>query len=80
MGIFAKFNSQGMNDENAFEELCCQLFEAWGRHFKHYGDSWAYRNIRGRGGDGGIEAYWHNTVSDDYVGLQAKWLALLKQK
>lgn len=73
MSIFDKFNTQGMGRQDAFEELCCQLFETWGRHHEHYGKNWKYRNIRGAGGDGGIEAYWHNTVNDDCVGLQAKW-------
>lgn len=62
-----------MGDEDAFEELCCQLFETWGQHQWRYSEDWTYRNIRGKGGDGGIEAYWHNTKSDDWVGLQAKW-------
>lgn len=73
MSLFNKFNNQGMSHQDAFEELCCQLFETWGRHHEHYGKNWKYRNIRGAGGDGGIEAYWHNTVNDDCVGLQAKW-------
>lgn len=73
MSLFDKFNTQGMSHQDAFEELCCQLFETWGRHHEHFGKNWKYRNIRGAGGDGGIEAYWHNTVNDDWVGLQAKW-------
>ena len=73
MSIFDKFNNQGMSRQDAFEELCCQLFETWGWHHEHYDNGWKYRNIRGTGGDGGIEAYWHNTVNDDWVGLQAKW-------
>lgn len=73
MSIFDKFNDQGMGDKDAFEELCCQLFEMWGQHHENYGDGWAYRNIRGTGGDGGVEAYWHDTRNDDWVGLQAKW-------
>ena len=73
MSIFDKFNNQGMGDKEAFEELCCQLFETWGRLQMGYGDCWTYRDIRGAGGDGGIEAYWHNNVSGETVGLQAKW-------
>lgn len=34
---------------------------------------WCYRNIRGSGGDGGVEAYWHNPNADIWIGLQAKW-------
>lgn len=73
MSIFDKFNNQGMGDKEAFEELCCQLFETWGRRQMRFDDCWTYRNIRGTGGDGGIEAYWHNAESDEIVGLQAKW-------
>lgn len=73
MSIFDKFDNQGMNDQDAFEELCCQLFETWGHRHEHYGETWKNLNIRGAGGDGGIEAYWHDTVNDDWVGLQAKW-------
>lgn len=73
MSLFDKFNTQGMSHQDAFEELCCQLFETWGRHHEHYGNGWKYRNIRGAGGDGGIEAYWHNAVNGNWVGLQAKW-------
>lgn len=62
-----------MSNQDAFEELCCQLFETWGQCHEHYSNTWKYRNIRGAGGDGGIEAYWHDTVNDDWVGLQAKW-------
>lgn len=73
MSIFDKFNNQGFGDEDAFEELCCQLFETWGICRMGYGDCWAYRDIRGAGGDGGIEAYWLNSKSDVVIGLQAKW-------
>ena len=73
MSIFDKFNNHGMGNKEAFEELCCQLFETWGLRQMEYGDCWTYRNIRGAGGDGGIEAYWHNAESDATVGLQAKW-------
>lgn len=73
MSIFDKFNNQGMGDESAFEELCCQLFETWGRRQKGLDGQWTYRNIRGTGGDGGIEAYWGNEASGDFIGLQAKW-------
>lgn len=73
MGIFDKFNNQGMGDREAFEELCCQLFETWGQRQMNYDSEWTYRNIRGAGGDGGIEAYWRNGVTEDCVGLQAKW-------
>lgn len=75
MSIFAKFNNQGLGDPDAFEELCCQLFETWGLYHEHYSNNngWAFRNIRGTGGDGGIEAYWHNMLNGDWIGLQAKW-------
>ncbi len=73
MSIFDEFNDHGMGNRDAFEELCCQLFETWGRHREQYGEGWIYRNIRGAGGDGGIEAYWHDTICGDWVGLQAKW-------
>lgn len=73
MSLFDKFNTQGMSHQDAFEELCCQLFETWGRHHEHYDNGWKYRNIRGAGGDGGIEAYWHDAVNGNWVGLQAKW-------
>lgn len=73
MSIFDKFNNQGMGDREAFEELCCQLFESWGQRQMIYGEDWTYRNIRGTGGDGGIEAYWSNESNGDFIGLQAKW-------
>ncbi|ERL09877.1 restriction endonuclease [Olsenella profusa] len=73
MGIFDKFNNQDLGDEEAFEELCCQLFETWGTHARDFDNTWTYRDIRGDGGDGGIEAYWNNTNNNEYVGIQAKW-------
>ena len=45
MGIFAKVNNQGMSDEDAFEELCCQLFETRGRHHEGHGDGWTNRTM-----------------------------------
>ena len=73
MSIFVKFNNQGLGDEDAFEELCCQLFETWGIRTMGFNSTWTYRDIRGDGGDGGIEAYWHDTNSDEFIGIQAKW-------
>lgn len=73
MGIFDKFNNQDLGDEEAFEELCCQLFETWGMRAMGFDNTWAYRDIRGDGGDGGIEAYWFNTENSEYIGIQAKW-------
>ena len=73
MSIFDKFNNQGLDNDAAFEELCCQLFENWGTHEKKYGNSWTYRDIRGSGGDGGIEAYWRNETEDSCIAIQAKW-------
>ena len=65
MSIFEKFNNQGLGDEEAFEELCCQLFETWGIHTMGFNSTWAYRDIRGEGGDGGIEAYWQDANSGE---------------
>lgn len=73
MSIFEKLDNNGSSDNAAFEKLCCQLFETWGQRQLDHGSTWLYRNIRGSGGDGGIEAYWHDTVHDDWIGLQAKW-------
>lgn len=73
MSIFEKFNNQGLGDEEAFDEMCCQLFEAWGIHTMSSNSTWVYRDIRGDGGDGGIEAYWWNTNSGEFIGVQAKW-------
>lgn len=73
MSIFNKFNNQGLGDEEAFEELCCQLFETWGKRTAGFDTTWAYCDIRGDGGDGGIEAYWNNLNDNKYIGLQAKW-------
>ena len=73
MSIFDRFNDQGMGNREAFEELCCQLFETWGLAQEAIDDSWTYRDIRGEGGDGGIEAYWRNPDSSDCIGIQAKW-------
>ena len=75
MGIFDKFNNQDLGDEEAFEELCCQLFETWGTHARGFDNTWTYRDIRGDGGDGGIEAYWNNTSNNEYIGIQAKWFS-----
>lgn len=73
MSIFEKFNDQGLGDKEAFEELCCQLFEIWGARTMSFNSTWTYRDIRGDGGDGGIEAYWHDTNSGEFIGVQAKW-------
>lgn len=73
MSIFNKFDNHGLDDDAAFEKLCCQLFETWGQCQLNHDSTWVYRSIRGAGGDGGIEAYWHDTVHDDWIGLQAKW-------
>ena len=73
MSIFEKFNSQGMSPADAFEELCCQLFEYCGKGQKQFDDNWTYCNIRGAGGDGGIEAYWTNESSTECYAVQAKW-------
>ena len=73
MSIFEKFNTQGMSPDDAFEELCCQLFEYWGKGQQQFDGSWTYRNIRGTGGDGGVEAYWTNGSSTECYAVQAKW-------
>lgn len=74
MGIFDKFNTQNMGEADAFEKLCCQLFDNWGKNeLCGQKDDWEYRKIRGAGGDGGIEAYWHSRDTDEWIGLQAKW-------
>lgn len=73
MSNFEKFNTQGMSPADAFEELCCQLFEYWGKGQQQFDDNWTYRNIRGAGGDGGIEAYWTNESSTECYAVQAKW-------
>lgn len=73
MSIFEKFNTQGMSPADAFEELCCQLFEYWGKRQRQFDGNWTHCNIRGAGGDGGIEAYWNNESSTECYALQAKW-------
>lgn len=73
MSIFEKFNTQGMSPADAYEELCCQLFEYWGKRQRQLDSNWTYRNIRGAGGDGGIEAYWTNESSTECYAVQAKW-------
>lgn len=73
MSIFGNFNNQGLDNDVAFEEMCCQLFETWGARTMQFGSGWEYLDIRGDGGDGGIEAFWHNVEDDRYIGLQAKW-------
>ncbi len=45
----------------------------WGKDNLSDDGDWHYLRIRGAGGDGGIEAYWRNTVNNEYVGIQAKW-------
>lgn len=76
MSIFEKFNDQGLGKRSAFEKLCCQLFESWGKYEENLKDPWVYRAINGTGGDGGIEAYWHNTKTDEWIGIQAKWFPI----
>lgn len=71
--IFDQFDSHGIANTDAFEELCCQLFDSWGTHQRGFKEPWRFRDIRGAGGDGGIEAYWHNVDTDEWIGLQAKW-------
>lgn len=73
MSIFDNFENHSLANSEAFEELCCQLFEAWGYGQNAVSRSWTYRKIRGNGGDGGIEAYWHDGEHDTFIGLQAKW-------
>lgn len=73
MSIFEKFNDQGLGNRDAFEEMCCQLFETWGKTEMGFDGAWRYCNVRGSGGDGGVEAYWHNPNTDTWIGLQAKW-------
>ena len=73
MGLFSTFNRHGLSSQDAFEELCCQLFKTWGKDNLSDDGDWHYLRIRGAGGDGGVEAYWHNTANDDYVAIQAKW-------
>ena len=73
MSIFEKFNTQGMSPADAFEELCCQLFEYWGKGQGQFDGGWTFCNIRGAGGDGGIEAYWANGSSTECYAVQAKW-------
>lgn len=74
MSIFEKFNNQGLNDEDAFEELCCQLFETWGINAMGFDYDWTFSDIRGDGGDGGIEAYWLRGGDENTtIGIQAKW-------
>lgn len=73
MSIFEKFNDQGLGKRDAFERLCCQLFESWGRNEGDLKEPWTYRAINGAGGDGGIEAYWHNAETGEWIGIQAKW-------
>jgi len=71
-GIFDDFNDHGFGKRDAFEKLCCQLFELYGKD-KGLDTDWRFRDIRGDGGDGGIEAYWHNADCDEWIGIQAKW-------
>ena len=75
MSIFSNFNNQGLDNDAAFEEMCCQLFETWGARTMQFDSNWEYLDIRGSGGDGGIEAFWHNVDNDHYIGIQAKWFA-----
>lgn len=75
MSIFSNFNNQGLDNDAAFEEMCCQLFETWGARTMQFDSNWEYLDIRGSGGDGGIEAFWHNVENDRYIGIQAKWFA-----
>ncbi len=73
MRIFENFNDQGLGERDAFEKLCCQLFESWGKNEAGFDTRWSFRCINGSGGDGGIEAYWHKADSDEWIGIQAKW-------
>lgn len=65
------FQTYNMAPEKAFEVLCNQLFENWGKEeYKLNIDS--MRVVNGAGGDGGVESY---IVLKDgsIIGLQAKW-------
>lgn len=73
MSLFGKFNNNDLGNQDAFEEMCCQLFEVWGKRELGCEPAWTYRKIRGAGGDGGIEAYWRNNENGTWVGIQAKW-------
>lgn len=57
---------------DAFESLCCHLFEISVKGLLEDGEDISFRRYRGAGGDGGVEAVLQ-VGGVDRAGLQAKW-------
>jgi hypothetical protein len=55
-----------------FEEFVCQLFRR-----KPPADWSEFRRVEGSGGDGGVEAYWRDTLGGEH-GVQAKYFLATK--
>lgn len=68
---WSRLETNGENIENAFEQLCCLLFEQYGA--ERFADvAKRFHRYRGAGGDGGVEAVWE-IEGKDYSAIQAKW-------
>lgn len=62
-----KFQTYGDSPNQAFEDMCNQLFKIWCSE-----QNYAVHVVNGSGGDGGVEAYAE--VNDgEVIGMQAKW-------
>lgn len=65
------FQTHNEAPTHAFEVMCNQLFELWGRRtYDKEIDRVSF--INGAGGDGGVEAYIE-LKNKDIIGVQAKW-------
>jgi len=64
---FARIAPRGGSQDEAFEELCCQLA------LLDVPDPTAFRRVRGAGGDGGVECYWTGPAGE-VRGWQVKYI------
>jgi hypothetical protein len=68
---FSKIRSDQKSQNNAFEELICQI--AFRQKTKG-----EFRRIEGSGGDGGVECYWQ-LINGEIIGYQAKYFLSTKE-
>lgn len=68
---WSRLETNGESLENAFEQLCCLLFEQYGAE-RFTNMTKRFHRYRGAGGDGGVEAVWE-IEGKDYSAVQAKW-------
>lgn len=66
---FSKLRMINNSQEEAFEELCCQM----AKHTSQVPPGSKFRRYRGAGGDGGVECVWVLPEGDEW-GWQAKYI------